>query len=450
MEDVPFALGIDVGTTNIKVALTDVGGADLTIRAVASAPTPAPARLAEVLAALIKHVLADRPPPDAIGIASMAETGVPLAADGAPVGDWLRWDGHRAGAEADELAGRLGWAELVRATGTRPGPKVPLATWLWLRRKEPERFAALARWAGVADFAGLLLTGRLATDHTLAGRTMAYRRPADGAALAERFDPDLLAEVGLRPDQLPDVVPAGVSGAVRESPFTVIGLRPGTPVTIAGHDHAVAAYGAGVRRPGEVADSIGTAEALLTIVATAPDPVAVGRAGMSSVVAVDGVTAAVLAGSAAAGALVQWWLEHDPARTPADELFAAVERLGPAPVDVLVLPYLHGQQTPAPDPAARLLVPDGSRDGSGDGSGDEPARGAKAMLQALCLQARWILAEQARLAGLPDGAAGPITVLGAPIVANPSWQRLKAAVGGRPLRLITEGEATAAGAALLA
>src|SRR4051812_34769642 len=148
MEHVPFALGIDVGTTNTKVALTEVGGTDLTVRAVASAPTPPPDRLGEVLLGLIDQVLGDRPPPAAIGIASMAETGVPLAADDAPLGDWLRWDGHRAGAEAEELAARLGWAELVRATGTRPSAKVPLATWLWLRRHEPERFPAPPPGAG--------------------------------------------------------------------------------------------------------------------------------------------------------------------------------------------------------------------------------------------------------------------------------------------------------------
>ena len=428
------ALGIDVGTTNTKVALVEVGDT-LRVRAAAAVPTPEPAALASTLAALIARVLRpdDRPDdrpvdrPAAVGIASMAETGVPLDAGGAPLGDWLRWDGHRAGAEAQALADRLGWAELVRATGTRPGPKVPLATWAWLRAAEPERFAALHRWAGAADLAGYVLTGRLVTDHTLAGRTMAYRRPAAGGP-GDRFDADLLGEVGLRPEQLPDV--RTDAGRVRVFP----GLPAGLPVTIAGHDHAVGAYAAGVRRPGEVADSVGTAEALLTVVADAPDPVAVAAAGMSSVLTVDAAHPAVLAGSPAAGAFVEWWCADQGVPLAG---FAPDDGDGPLPL--LVLPYLHGRQTPAPDPSARPRFV---------GREDDPRRRARAVLQGLCLQAEWIRREQARLAGLH--ADGPLAVLGGPVAGNPASARMKAAIAAGPVRLVPEPHAVAAGAALLA
>ena len=435
----PLVLGIDLGTTNTKVALADIGPSDITLRAVVAGPTPAPAGLTDTLGRLIGQVVGNGPAPDAVGIASMAETGVPLDADGEPLGDWLRWDGRRAGREADDLAQRLGWTELVRATGVRPSAKVPLVTWAWLQANDPDRFAALARWAGVADFAGYLLTGRLATDHTLAGRTMAYRLPVDGR-IADGFDSDLLAAVGLHPARLPDVC-AGVIGTVRTGPFSDAGLRVGTPVTIAGHDHAVAAYAAGVRRPGEVADSVGTAEALLTIVTSAPDPATVARAGLSSVVTVDGRHRGVLAGSPGAGALVEWWLEHEAGGRPAAALFAEAAELGDEPGDVFVLPYPRGRPTPAPDPSAQLEIigrrPDHDR-----------ARLARSLLEGLCLHARWILEEQARLAA-EESRSGPVTLLGAPIAANPTWLRLKSLVHTRPFELVTEAEAGAAGAALL-
>src|SRR5687767_7346862 len=117
MDDMSVCLGIDLGTTNTKVALVVIGASGLHVRAVASAPTPGPGALKGVLLALIGEVLAGSPPPDAIGIASMAETGVPLDGTGAPLGPWVRWNAHHAGAEADALAARLGWAELVAATG---------------------------------------------------------------------------------------------------------------------------------------------------------------------------------------------------------------------------------------------------------------------------------------------------------------------------------------------
>jgi sugar (pentulose or hexulose) kinase len=423
------SVGIDLGTTNTKVAVVDVDAGR--VRAVASAPTPEPADLAAVLRGLLRRVMDGAPAPDAVGIASMAETGVALDASGAPLGGWLRWDGHRARAEADELARRLGWTDLVAATGVRPSAKVPLATWAWLRAHRPDTWSAMARWSGAADLAGYLLTGRLATDHTLAGRTMAYRLPAPGGAVPDRFDPELLAEVGLRPEQLPDVV-VGATG-VSDSTF---GLRAGTPVVIAGHDHAVGAYAAGVREPGEVADSLGTAEAIMTVTA-APDPVEVGRAGMSAVVTVGG-TRAILGGSSSAGALVQWWLEHEGGGLDADELLAGALDVD-GPTEVVVLPYLAGRQTPDPDATAQLRVI--------GRAGQSPAYLARAMLEGLALHARWIAQEQFRLAGLD---APSITVLGAPAATNTAWLQIKAQVMPWPLRAVTVAEPVAAGAALLA
>src|SRR5699024_948057 len=123
----------------------------------------------------------------------------------------------------------------------RPSGKVPLATWAHLRAADPDRWAAMARWAGAADVVALALTGRLVTDHTLAGRTMAYRLPAPGEELPADFDGELLATVGLRPAQLPEVArPGELAGRV--PPGGRWGLDPGTPVVLAGHDHPVGSW----------------------------------------------------------------------------------------------------------------------------------------------------------------------------------------------------------------
>ncbi|MFG1993064.1 L-fuculokinase [Actinoplanes sp. NPDC048988] len=417
-------------------------------------------------------------PPDVVGIASMAETGVPLDAAGEPLGPWLRWHEREAAAAAEALAGRLGREQLIAATGVRPSAKVPLAKLAWLREHRPSVWAAMARWSGAADLACLQLTGRLATDHTLAGRTMAYRLPAEGEGLAGAFDPDLLAEVGLRPSQLPAVVaPGEVAGVVSDPAFVACGLRAGTPVVVAGHDHQVGAYACGVRSPGDVADSVGTAEAVMTVVGGHPSPVEAGRAGMSVVLTVEGRHRAVLAGSASAGATIAWWLKHEargddpleggpaPDGPPAlggppvlggvrgrrdavveasdsgGDPFGAVVELGEEPTGVIVLPYLAGRQTPVPDPEARLRV-----------VGRRPEHGSvllgKALLEGLSLHARWMLAEQLRLAAEP--VAPTVFLFGGPVAANPAWVRIKARVLPRGLRMVAEPETVAAGAALLA
>jgi sugar (pentulose or hexulose) kinase len=81
----PLGLGIDLGTTNTKVVLAELGRAAPRVRAAASAPTPEPGDLRATLHALLGRVLDGSAPPDAVGIASMAETGVPLGDDDAPL-----------------------------------------------------------------------------------------------------------------------------------------------------------------------------------------------------------------------------------------------------------------------------------------------------------------------------------------------------------------------------
>lgn len=445
-----IGLGVDAGSTNLKVALVEVNvGREPGVRTLArdSCPTPA---AAETLVAdclrLIETVLgrAGRLP-DCVGLASMAESGVPLDAADRPVGDLVRWDGRHGAEDAAALARTHGAGALFAATGVRPQPKTPLAVWAWLRRAEPERWRAMRRWAGTADLLALALTGALVTDHTLAGRTMAYRLPAPGAALATGFDADLLAAVGLRPAQLPAVAaPGAVAGRVLGS--APGGLRPGTPVVVAGHDHAVGAWAGGVREPGQVADSLGTAEAVIRVVGRRPDPEPVRAAGMSLVRTVTGDHEAVVAGSASAGAMLDWWLTHlaGPAAgpdLPVAAVFAEAGRRG-GPNGLFVLPYASGRQTPEPDPQARARL-------VGDARGRDLADLARALLDGLSLHARWMISEQARLVGA-DPATGEVTVLGAATPERAGWLSTKAAVGPAPLRAVREAEPVAAGAALLA
>lgn len=431
------SLGIDVGTTNVKAVVVEIAEGRAAVVAQASAPTPAGGRaLQQAVARLVSEVGTDVA---AVGVASMAETGVPLDRDGAPLGDLVRWNPSRAQDHAAALAATHGADALFAATGVRPSGKVPLATWAQLRDEDPGRWEAMAHWAGAADLVVLALTGRLATDHTLAGRTMAYRLPAPGDPVPEGFDAELLAAVGLRPEQLPEVVvPGEVAGRVPAG--GTWGLRAGTPVVAAGHDHPVGSWAAGVRAPGDVADSVGTAESVVRVLATRPDPAAVAAAGMSLVRTVGGQGEALVAGSATAGAVLAWWAERVggfAALAPLLDDAAARPRRAGSP---LLLPYLRGRQAPSPDPRARAVV-------VGDGLDDVELTAA--VLDGLALQARWMLTAQAELAGA-DPAVGEVRVLGSATAGGSAWLRAKAAAGPAPLRVVGEREAVAVGAAVLA
>lgn len=455
----PLALGLDVGTTNCKAVVVESGGG--AVRDVATAAAPTPSRgsdLVVTVGRLIAEVVSRSPrPPDCVGVASMAETGVPLDADDRPVGDLLTW--NRGSPErqlaAEELVQALGAASLFAATGVRPSAKVPLAGCGYLRRHDPPRWSAMRRWAGAADLITLALTGSLTTDHTLAGRTMAYRLPepagssgcAPSTALAPGFDRDLLAVVGLRPDQLPRVVPPGESaGHIRRS-RTAGPLRPGTPVVVAGHDHAVGAWAAGVRAPEQVADSLGTAEALIAVLGSRPDPVEVAAQGMSLVRTVAGDREALVAGTASAGAMLTWWAERADSGSALPWLLAAVPARLARPTGVVVLPYLNGRQTPEPDPDARIEVHGSHGEFRPLDELDEVDQ-VRAVLEGLSFQARWMLSTLHRYSGAAGRAE--VVALGAPARPGSAWLQVKAVVGPDRLRGVSHPEPVAAGAALLA
>lgn len=438
-----LAVGVDVGSTHVKAALVDLAGA--APPRVAVAPTPAGAdALVAVVERLLREVTADGARPGAVGVASMAESGVPLDLGRRPLTDLLRWDGARGGGQAAELRRDLGAEALLAATGVRLAPKTPLATWRWLAAEHPAVLARTARWAGAADLVVLALTGRLVTDHTLAGRTGAYRLPGPGEALPVAFDPELLAVAGLAPHVLPVVArPGAAAGTVTQAAAGRTGLPAGVPVVVAGHDHAVGAWACGVRTPGRAADSLGTAEAVLTVLAPGrrPPPAALLAAGMSLARTVSGDHDAVVAGFPTAGSLLARWAA---ARGGAGLAPAP----GRDPTGLLVLPYPQGRTCPAPDPEARLrLLDEAGQAHPGWPPADRAALWDRALLEGLALHARWMLDAQAGLAGAPVGG---LTVVGGAAGALAPWVRAKADATPTGVRATSAAEPVATGAALLA
>lgn len=457
-DGVTLCLGIDVGSTTTKVALVDVrpcpeDGGPRVLR-VGQVPTPdtAPA-LRDALAELIRSCTSDAGGPiAAIGVASMAETGVPLGADGTPLTPFQRWDRATGRDHLDRLRRRH--PDLLRRTGLPATPKPTLVALTRLRDDAPDVFARLARWQGVADHVVAILSGAHVTDHTLAARTMLRRRGdgrqadarradarrGDGQRGDAQWDAELAAAAGLRDGVLPRIVAAGEAAGRTTTEAAAFGLPPGIPVYVAGHDHAVGAWAAGVRSPGEVADSLGTAEAVLTVTDEAAetavdDGFSIGRS-------VDDRHDTVMGGSPACGALLAAW------PTALVDVLAAEDPAHWPTSPVTVLPYPRGRQCPSPDPDAMLET-------IGVEGSDHEDVSAHAVLQSLVLHARWMREAAGRHAGIP---ADRVILLGSLAARIPVWAPLTAAAAvrtpdgprGVPVARCATREPVAAGAALLA
>lgn len=430
MPGLAVGVGVDIGSTNTKVVSSTVDGP---IR-VLTHPTPdEPDRLVSVVLRLIRDIVSESPlPPVAVGISSMAETGWALG-DSGPLTPLLRWDAARDPRPMSSLAEEVGADGWFAATGVRPGPRPLLGTLLDLRSSHPETLSAMRRWTGVADAVHLALTGALRTDHTLAGRSLAYRLPPTGEPLDRSFDSEMLGLVGVTPEQMPTVgLPGDPLDGLTPEAASATGLAAGTPVLVAGHDHQVAAWASGVRCSGEVANSVGTAEAVLGLVAGVSDRVPLRHEGMSLVRVVDGITEAVLAGSPSSGAFLQWMADAETGGDVEQLLSGSAERL---PSPGFWLPYPSGRQSPHPDPAASVR-----RIGPAGDPGTEA-------LEAVSLQAAWLIGRVQELAGL---SVEWTTIIGEPVRRNPLWGKLKATLAGNAIELVITEQPVASGAALLA
>ena len=117
------------------------------------------------------------------------------------------WNDTESAADAADLVDRLGAAAWADAVGTVPVASLTITKLAWLRRAEPDVFAAIATVLLPHDWLTLRLTGRRVTDRGDASGT-GYWSPAE-----ERYRPDLLALVGADQAWLPHVLgpeePAG-------------------------------------------------------------------------------------------------------------------------------------------------------------------------------------------------------------------------------------------------
>ncbi|MEV4538518.1 FGGY family carbohydrate kinase [Asanoa sp. NPDC049518] len=256
--------GVDLGTTDTKAVLTRPDG-----ETVAFARTPttwtheSDGRLETTGAALADDVLralttaieqaeSDKGPVKVtgIGIAGLAESGVILDERGNETSPVIAWFDERGMAELT-AQGPAFVDEFPRRTGLPFGTQWSLPKLLWMR-DNGIRIGHTSRWLNMPEYVAYALTGELVSEPSLASRTgmldQATGRPW----------PEALDRIGAGDQFLPELLAAGQPAGTVRTP-----QLKGAAVTVAGHDHPVAAIGAGATGPHDLFNSCGTAEVLL-------------------------------------------------------------------------------------------------------------------------------------------------------------------------------------------
>ncbi len=440
-------LSLDLGTTHLKAGLFDPDGRLL---AFASRDVSAhagwrgaagydPDEVWRLMGETVRETLAAASrPPQAVGIASMAETGLLLdRRSGAARTPFIPWFDPIAAPQAERL--RLtapGGAFLQR--GLRPSYKPGLMKLLWLKEQAPALLDG-AVWLSAADYAAYRLTGQWATDPSLASRT--YALQISRAA----WDAAWLTQLGLPLDLFPPIAPDNQPvGGLAPAAAGALGLPAGLPVVIAGHDHVVGAFAAhavaGAASPDTLFDSLGTAESLVGLVPARDLTAADDASGFSFGRYVRSGWLYWIGGLSAAGGSLEWLrgVLNEPRLD-----YAGLERLAssvPAePTGILYYPYLAGSGSPHSDSLAR---------GAFLGLSAAHTRGhlARAVIEGLAFEVEF-MRRRAEQAG--NGPARRILAAGGG-VHNRSWLQIKADVSGCVVEACDQPETTLLGAALLA
>ncbi|WP_407319854.1 FGGY family carbohydrate kinase [Isoptericola halotolerans] len=264
--------GIDLGSTGIKVLVADGDGRTLLVR---QRPTPwvgGPAGttdmlaedlvttvhtlLEDVSAALVEETGLAAPRIEALAVAGMGETGFVVADDGTVLSPGIAWFDPRGRAQVDALPEAMR-SRFAGRTGLPWGVQVTLAKLLHLRDGGVP--LAGSRWVNLPEYIVHVLGGRLVAERSLTSRT--------GLVDQDSGEPwgEALELLGVGPDFLPELVEPGTPLGETTWARVPEAFR-GARLTVAGHDHLVAAVSGGLVAGDAYHVSMGTAEVLLRVV----------------------------------------------------------------------------------------------------------------------------------------------------------------------------------------
>ncbi len=268
--------GLDVGTTSVKALLVTPEGEEVAIGRTPTtwtttefgAETSAESLVdaaRQALATALAQVPEDRVV--ALGVASMAESGVLVGADDAPVTPVIAWHDHRDEQQLTDLVATLGAERFSVTTGLPIWTQWSLTKHRWLVDNVPEARDAKRRY-NIAEWVTRSLGGDPATELSLASRTgwleLATGRPWSESLAWSRASENLMF----------DLVSAGTPLGTARTEGRLAAVD-GATLTVAGHDHQAAVVGVGSTGPGDEFDSCGTAEAILRTIEPGLDPAAI-------------------------------------------------------------------------------------------------------------------------------------------------------------------------------
>lgn len=433
----PFFLGIDLGTSSLKVVVLALDpGPQVIGRGKATYPilSPKPGwaeqdpkawwralrkALAQALAGLNPARVA------ALGLSGQMH-GVVLADHrGKPLYPAVIWADGRGAGLLRTFRRRVPpglWPRL----GSAPAAGFAALTLLWFSRHRPDLLRRTAWVLLPKDWLRLALTGAAATEPSDASATLLWD------VLNGTWAENVLRAVGLEQAFLPPLkASSALVGALTPGAAQYLGLPSGVPVVTGAADQAAAALGNGVIHEGQVQLMLGSGgQALKVLERPVPDPT------LRTHLFCHALEGRWYRLGAVLNVGLAWsWLAQ-VLGVSKEGLSRLAQEAPPGAEGVVFRPYLLGERTPYMDPRLRASW-------SFLRAAHTRAHLARAGLEGIAFSLR----EAVEALSLPQGM--PLRLAGGGI-QDPVWLRILADVLDRPLFPASDPDASAWGAALLA
>jgi len=279
-----LTLGVDIGTSSLKLGAVDVDKGELVAWAGGDYqlqhPQPGWSELdaecywkafADSLGKVGRSV--DLKQIKAISVSSQGQTFVPVDKDGKLLQRAWTWIDSRAAAEAQELIDRFSNEAIFNTVGVESMYPGSLASMImFLRKTNPTVFAQTWKFLITSSFLMWRLTGRTVIDKNLAAITGMYDWHA------KRWWPEMLAAVGIKDERvLPEVLPSGApAGTILPKIADKLGLAHDTLIVTGANDQTANAIGAGLVDEKEMLIVLGTALIVFKVLGPTEKPCARG------------------------------------------------------------------------------------------------------------------------------------------------------------------------------
>jgi xylulokinase len=362
-----FLLGLDIGTTSTIGIVIDTDGRTLGIESrpvtlltpelnwAEEDPEEWWANVGDITRSLIATCGLAPNAIAGIGVTGMLPAVVLLDQRGAVLRRSIQQNDARAVDELARFASRREESEFLALTGTGYSQQLVGPKLMWVRKHEPETFAATQHVLGASDYITYRITENIGVEHNWALES-GFVSLSTGD-----YDPRLVALSGIDRAILPAIHDSQeIIGRVSPSAARHLGLEPGIPVVAGCADHVASAFVCGARRNGDLVLKFGGAADILL---AADRPVTDRRLFIDHHIVpglwfpngcmasggnllnwiIDNFARAEIAEAMAAGMSPHQWLDRK-----------AVE-VAPGG-DLLFLPYVLGEKTPLMDPNARGTI----------------------------------------------------------------------------------------------